>query len=77
MDLGSGGHLYQAEKLPIIILLRLGLVAYHFHSGKNRKPLMRMVFGFWDVPMTPKNNYVFNFGDTELLKLISIKVQNK
>ena len=33
---------------------------------KNRKVIMFMIFGFWDVPMTPNTNY-FNFGDTKTL----------
>ena len=37
------------------ILLYFGLVAFRLHFGENPKTLIFMVFGFWDVSVTPKN----------------------
>ena len=31
-----------------------GLVAFRFHDGKDQKPFIFMISGFWDVPMTPQ-----------------------
>ena len=48
-----------AQKLRGIILLLFGLVAFRFHSGRDRKPPMFMIWGFSDVSMTPKTNHVY------------------
>ena len=45
------------KKLRRVILLRFGFGTFGFHFGKTRKPFIFMVFGFWDVSMTPKTNY--------------------
>ena len=47
-----------AQKLRRIILLLFGLVTFRFHFGKTRKLMIFMVFGFWDVTMTPKTNII-------------------
>ena len=52
-----------ARKLRRIILLHFGQVTFRFDYWKTLKPLMFMIWGFSDVPMTPKNQ-VFLFLET-------------
>ena len=44
-------------ELFYIILLHFGIVTFRFHHGRNRKPIIFMIWGFSDVSMTPKTNY--------------------
>ena len=55
-----------ARKLRIIILLHFGLVTCRFAYWRDRKPLISMISGFFDVSMTPKTNdfYLWRHQDT-------------
>ena len=63
-----------AQKLRRIILLHFGLPTFGCHSGKTQKPFIFMIFGFWDMFMTPKTN-LLNFGDTKVLQERQEKTQ--
>ena len=48
-----------APKLRRTILLHFGLITFAIHVGRTLKPLIFMIFGFWDVSMTPKTNIIY------------------
>ena len=50
--------LWIAQKLCRVILFDSGLVTFRFRSGRTRKPVIFMIFGFLNVPMTPETNYI-------------------
>ena len=58
-----------AQKLRRIILLHFGRITFRMHVGKIREALIFMVFGLWDVPMTPKPILCI-FGDTKTFRTI-------
>ena len=47
-----------ARKRRITILLHFGRVTFRFYFGKIRDVFIFMIFGFLDVSMTPKANYL-------------------
>ena len=58
------GHAWSSMKrknqqLRRVILLNLGQIAFRFHCGRTRKPIMCMIFGFWDVSMTPESHVIY------------------
>ena len=47
------------QQLRMIFLLHFGQSTFRIHYGRSRKHIMFMIFGFWDVSMTPKTKYVY------------------
>ena len=41
------------------MLLHFGFVTFRFHYGRTRKPVIFMIFGFWDASTTPKTNIIY------------------
>ena len=63
---GLGGFIFTvsimkriAQKLRRSILRHLGLVTFRFHYWRIMKPLIRMIWGFSDVSMTPRTNIIY------------------
>ena len=48
-----------AQQFRRIILLRFGLVAFRFHSGRTRKLFIFMLSDLADVTMTPKTSIMY------------------
>ena len=62
------------QKLCMIILLRFGLFIFWIHFWGTLNPVIFIVFGFWDVSMTPQTN-IITFGYTKTLQTIQGKSQ--
>ena len=48
-----------AKKLRRVILQHYGLVIFRIHFGKDRTPIIFMIFRCWVVSMTPKTNLIY------------------